>query len=551
MADDSSLSGPESSSSRSPALPVRTLAVVVSALAVAASIFFVVQSRSGCAAVERLSVAVDPSFADVLGEVTTRTDTSCAEFDIEAVDAATMKARLDKGDAPDLWIPAGGWWAQVAQRTADGPVRTVSLPLATSPVTVATAPGATTTTGEPLAEHLSGSGWDTVLSTPGLIFGNPLRSGTASGALLAVLAEAADDPIAMGAVRPLMAPLAQAESVSEEEPPSGQALIDAVLATGGLGITTEQQVLEYSRANGARPDVVVPATGTVLVDYPLVMTSRDPARHDQVTRAATVLADVLHTAPARDTLAGSGFRDGAGRPLADGRGAGPVRILAAPDENVVQETLDTWALTALPVRTIFAVDVSSSMDRNLGTESRIEMVRTAALAANDRLPGSVSAGLWFFGNNVDGRGSDYVQAAPIRRFDAIVDGRSHREKMTELVERMTESSTEGTALYATVLAAYRAVQDSYDPRAANSVVVVTDGTNNVEGLTKDELLDALRSSSDPARPVPIVTIGVGEDVDAATLAEISAVTGGSSYVTNDPLDITDLVVTAIADRTRR
>lgn len=532
-------------------LPQWAVVAVVTALLAGAVAFYIVQGRSECDTVGQFTVAVDPTFAPAMEEALGRSDIPCSEFEVEAVDSGDVRASLGKGDAPDLWIPAGGWWAQYAQSTASGPIRTVSFPLATTPVAVAVAPAAVTEAGEPLRDEIAGSGWRTVLATPGLLFGNPLRTGPASGAIRAVLAEAAGDPVVMGSVRPLLAPLAQFESGNDEEPPTGQELIDAVLDSGTLGVTTEQQMQTYAGDDTGRADMVIPASGSVLVDYPLVVTSREVSRHDEVNRAATILVDALHTHEALDVLVRRGFRDGAGRPLPDGRGLGEIPVLGLSDENVVQEALDAWSLMALPVRTIFAVDVSSSMDRRLGVESRIELVRTAAIAANERLPGSVSAGLWFFGNNVDGNGSPYVQAAPMRRFDAVVDGRTHREEMTLLVERMTESATEGTALYATVLDAFRAVQNSFDPRAANSVVVVTDGVDSVGRITKDELLDALTAANDPARPVRIVTIGLGDDVDAETLAEISAVTGGSSYLTSNPLDITGLVVTAIADRTRR
>ncbi len=140
-------------------------------------------------------------------------------------------------------------------------------------------------------------------------------------------------------------------------------------------------------------------------------------------------------------------------------------------------------------------------------------------------------------------------AAPIRRFDAVVDDGTQRDLLTSLVAQMAGTADETTALYDTILAAFRYVQDSYDPRAANSVVVVTDGADNGSAMSKDELLAVLSNENDPSRPVRIVTIGLGEDVDTATLEQIAAATGGVSYRTSDPLDITELVLTALADRT--
>lgn len=96
------------------------------------------------------------------------------------------------------------------------------------------------------------------------------------------------------------------------------------------------------------------------------------------------------------------------------------------------------------------------------------------------------------------------------------------------------------------------MQQSYDPRAVNSVIVLTDGANeDPDSITEAQLLEILAREQDPARPVIVVTIGITEDADAQTLAEISRVTGGSSYVARDPADIANVFVNALADRGER
>lgn len=518
---------------------------VILVLAAGSVAFLFVERRSGCDDSERYTVAVTADLAPVIEETSV---SGCTEFEVVEQEPGEVSARLATDDVPDLWLPAGGWWASWAGETATGPVRTVSTPLATTPLVIAGAPG----TVEPAAD------WQEALSDPGLVFGNPLRSGPAAGAIRAVLAEAADDPVAMGTVRPVMAPLAEREGVRDEEVPTGSTLLEETVADGGTVVSTEQQVETYRSVHERELGIEVPATGTLLVDYPVVVTARGE-RHDAAAVAATALTDALHTSEGLDRLTRHGFRDGGGRPLPDRRGVGAVPVLELDDETVAEEAMNVWALQALPVRTVFAVDVSASMNRNLGDESRIELVRRAATAANEVLPGNVSAGLWFFGGGVSDYATlpndraeapgDYIVAAPIRRFDAVVDDGTQRDLLTSLVAQMAGTADETTALYDTILAAFRYVQDSYDPRAANSVVVVTDGADNGSAMSKDELLAVLSNENDPSKPVRIVTIGLGEDVDTATLEQIAAATGGVSYRTSDPLDITELVLTALADRT--
>lgn len=94
-----------------------------------------------------------------------------------------------------------------------------------------------------------------------------------------------------------------------------------------------------------------------------------------------------------------------------------------------------------------------------------------------------------------------------------------------------------------------ATYNTYDPSKVNTVVLFTDGRNvNAGGLTLDQLLAALRARVDPARPVPIITIGAGNDIDVAALQAISAVTGGKTYVVNNPSDIRAVFLDAILQR---
>ncbi|MBJ7351844.1 MAG: hypothetical protein JHD12_14925, partial [Rhodococcus sp.] len=56
---------------------------------------------------------------------------------------------------------------------------------------------------------------------------------------------------------------------------------------------------------------------------------------------------------------------------------------------------------------------------------------------------------------------------------------------------------------------------------------------------------------DPVRPIVIITVGVTSDADPVALQQISAATGGTSYVAEDPRDIPDVFVKALNSRTER
>ena len=93
------------------------------------------------------------------------------------------------------------------------------------------------------------------------------------------------------------------------------------------------------------------------------------------------------------------------------------------------------------------------------------------------------------------------------------------------------------------------MRDSYDGNFVNSVVLMTDGVNDdtTGGLGLRTLLSRLKDEFDPDRQVRVVTIGMGE-ADASALKQISAATGGTSYIANRAEDIDRVLVQALLAR---
>ncbi|QSE89175.1 VWA domain-containing protein [Rhodococcus pseudokoreensis] len=541
-----SSAGPEREG-RSPAFYAVCAAAVIGLVA---SVVVVVQAvrswADECDQVTDYTLAADPSIAPaldtILGEAKS-TDLGCANIAVGAATSGDIAGRLGKGtDAPDLWIPDSGAWVGKAALTAAGPVEVMTGSVASSPVVLASraedAPTSPT--------------WLAALQIKDIQLGNPLVTGVAQAPINAALAEGQADPVSAGTVRAALVPLAQEESARTEDEPVGEEMLQGVVDNGGVAVATEQSVLEFTDGDGARTlAATVPPTGSNFMNFPLVVTSPAPDRHYKATQVARAVAAVLGGEEARAVLAEHGFRGPDGSPPADGRGVGRVTKLALDDESPLQDALGGWALMALPIRTLVAIDVSGSMETPAGNRSRMDLTVDAALAGNAMFPDSVSAGLWAFSQGRGGGPQDYQELVPIRRYDTVVDGLTQRALMAQQAGKVEGLIGGGTGLYDTTLAAFRTVQDSYDPRAVNSVIILTDGANeDPDSITKEQLLGILEREMDPARPVIIVTIGITDDADAATLAEISRVTGGSSYVAKDPADIANVFVNALAARGR-
>jgi Mg-chelatase subunit ChlD len=106
-----------------------------------------------------------------------------------------------------------------------------------------------------------------------------------------------------------------------------------------------------------------------------------------------------------------------------------------------------------------------------------------------------------------------------------------------------------TALYDTTLAAVQAVRRDYDPSKVNSVVLMTDGENvDPGGISLDQLLAQLKTSTSKLLPVPVFAIGLGPEADMNALGKIASATGGKAYAVKYPTDIRSVFLDAVVQR---
>jgi hypothetical protein len=533
-------------------------------------------SQESCADPVRLSVAVAPELEPVVTATTQqwtatkpKINGKCVALSVTAADPADITAAIagqhqatltGVGQAagqvrvPDVWIADSSTWLQRLRAGGRDWVPADTPSIARSPVVLAMPQPAAATLGWPNKKLT----WADVLNK--LAAGAKLKSGIVDpnrdAAGLSGL-------VALSAAANAAGPKGQEATVAGLRAlAGGRAALRADLLTrfprgadvgslaSGLAAAplSEQAVMAY---NAGQPPVplapVYLEPAPPALDYPYTVL---PTTNADTTSAAQALLITLDGGTYRDSLARQGLRAadgtaGTGFTAAKGAPAGPLPPGAAPDPAVIEKLLSSWTALTAPGRMLAVLDVSGSMAAPVptaGNATREQVAVEAARRGLTLLDDTWAVGLWVFSTKLDA-GNDYRQVVPIGPLS------SQRQDLLDGLGGIRVKPNGGTGLYNTVLAAYKTVQASWDPGRVNSVVLFTDGKNeDAPGLTLDQVVDALTKAKDPARPVEVVALGIGNQVSETELKRITDATGGATFLAPDPSKVGETFLKALALR---
>ncbi|HEY2670394.1 MAG TPA: substrate-binding domain-containing protein [Rugosimonospora sp.] len=474
------------------------------------------------------------------------------------------------GARPDVWVPDSSLWLSVAEGRPDATGMLPPQPpsIASSPVVFALREPMARALGWPqrtldwtdvVAAFMS-DGWakaghpewaplrigmtDVSTSTPGLaavlaIVGNG-GAGTPDDAQLVDTLRFAQT---LGAVAPDTTGFFAAQA--------GTAGTDAAIAAFPA---LESDVAAYDAANPNHFLVPVYATDPLVADYPYVVLSATWVGADTRAAAAQFLAYLRSTA-GLDALGVSGMRgpdhsvrDPAVLPSASGFPATFGDARAVPDAVTISRLSSDWTSLQRQSNMLVALDTSGSMAQPVpGTSmTRLQLMRQAASTGFGLLGGRDSIGLWDFAGTGDGP-EEFRQLVEFGPSTATVGGVNRRQAMLDALGGLHADGD--TPLYDTVYAAFHEMQAHWRPDSINAVVVITDGSNDVSGgMTLAQLVSALKGEQRAGRPVQIINIALGPDADAGSLQQISAATGGRTFVAQDPAGAVQTLVLAFAGR---
>ncbi|WBQ03609.1 VWA domain-containing protein [Kribbella sp. CA-293567] len=488
----------------------------------------------------RLSTSpeIQPLLETAAKSLAAKKDDSSACLNFTITSAPSAKVARDVANStesrPDLWIPDSSLW--VSQADDGQKVPTIAVPsIATSPLVLA---GLS-------ANFADTSSWLGVFSKAQPALLDPLGQSPGALALLALQAERRATSASDKDIGSVIVPTAQRlGSMAKPYTDPGGLMSRAGQANSKIVVpVSEQSFVTYQEEH---PDSelksVVPKTGTVLLDYPVVVTAQT---NDQTySDAGKALAAELMSRELSTSRDEAGFRDPLVSELGSGRGSGTIVRLAAPSAAVIEKTLLDWTRLSLSAHSLAVIDVSGSMAETVGKKTRWQITLEAAVGGLALFPDNAQLGLWTFSTNIGPLGADFRDLVPIGRLNP-----AQRQKITTTLLKQQPIKGGGTGLYATAIAAVQAVRSSYDPLAVNTILLFTDGKNDdPNGPSLPQTLQKLEGLKNPAQPVRIIALGMGPDADVNELNQLAAATGGKAYVAKNPADLRDVFIEALQSR---
>ncbi|GAA3449419.1 substrate-binding and VWA domain-containing protein [Dactylosporangium matsuzakiense] len=528
------------------------------------------QAKLSIGAPADLSPAIKAQTADWVEQA--KNNGNCVEIEVLDEDPADVAAALagkssktltgvgqpnGKTRIPDVWVADSSLWLQRLRAVDQKTVPAGAHSIAMSPVVLAMPEPIAQTFGWPqksitYADLLAKVATDQKIKV-GIT--DPTRDSTGLGGLLTLATVAAASgggnaqqatQTATQALRALAAGRSAVRSDLMQKFPKGS---DPTTLGTSLTVAplSEQAIIQY---NGQQPAVRLAALYTdpaaPPLDYPYVTLSADK------TGIADELLKSLQTQTFRDKLGAIGLRGADGAP---GRGFvspanAPGALAAAapqlPDAATVEGLLTKWQAITLPARMLAVLDISGSMLEPVptaGNATRMQVTLEAARKGLGLFDDSWALGVWEFSTLLDGN-KDYKELVPI---GPLI---SNRPACLQALGQITPKKNGDTGLYDTILAAYKRVQSGYESGRVNSIIVMTDGANDdpAGGLKIEELIAQLKAAQDPAKPIQMILIGIGDKVGEAQMKQITDAVGGGTFVAPDPAKIGDIFLQAIALR---
>jgi len=529
-------------------LPSIALGVVILLGAGAWTLVAVFRDRSTCVEPTQVLVAASPEIAPAVSLVVADVAKDCVHIEVQARDSAQLAESLAISDGsarPQVWIPDSTLALQRARQLGATDVPESGPSVASSPVVLAVDQEIAETLGWP-AKTLT---WADVLNA-------------SDGGVVAGLPDPARDPVGVAALFGLKDaantsadPAAAYASLLRRFSPNTEPVETDLFArlpgssSPGSPVTvfptSENSLLRHNLNQAANGLVAVYSAAAPSLDYPFAVLGSSTSA--QFAEVGPLLRGLVGEAGA-EAAAQAGLRAAGGQALRnrstdthvsdDGLKTAPM-----PSSGDVDKILNQWAGINLSSRVQTLIDVSGSMNDEVpGTgKTRMALTLEAAEKGMSLFKPTTRNRIWEFSTKLDGD-KDYREVLPMKSVAEHLAGTGLAQLRAIQVD-----ANGATGLYDSLLAIYKISRTEWEPGRLNVIVILTDGKNDdAGGISREGLLSELAKLQDPKRPIPVVGIGIGPDVDDSELQAITRPTGGQAFIAADPSKIVDVFYGALS-----
>jgi hypothetical protein len=317
-------------------------------------------------------------------------------------------------------------------------------------------------------------------------------------------------------------------------------------------IASEQSIAQFDRAHPAADALAgrYPVQGTPELNYPYVLTSTNQLER----QAGQEFEKALKSSYATSYVQYLGFRSAAGTAPGwigqYGLDTAQPKLTAAAAPGEAETSLQAWQKLSLGSRDLVLLDVSEQMATPVsptGTTLEQVLIQAASLGLT-HFPDSTQMGIWAFASHLDGA-LPYKQIVPVGPLPAPLGLITRRQQISQATEQGKPVAGAPAALYSSILAAFKSLSASYQPRYVNAVLVLTAGIDNAKGdMSSTALVRQLRALYNPNKRVEIVPLMFGTAGNFAALQQVARATGGVAFDITSPKQVNSAFFSGIAQR---
>ena len=313
-------------------------------------------------------------------------------------------------------------------------------------------------------------------------------------------------------------------------------------------VASEQSVVQYDLAHQGQPLAArYPADGSPELDYPYVLTTTNRLK----LQAARAFGKILSQQYAADVVRYAGFRSARGvpdqTPASFGLARQQLRLTELAIPGLAQTTLQAWNRVRIGIRILALLDISGSMAQPAvpAGPTREQEMTSAAGEGLTLFTDSTQMGLWEFASNLDGR-KPYKELVPLGPLPAEIGLISRRQQIQQINQTLQPKLGAPASMNETILAAYRYMVRTYQPKEANSVLIMTGGADDAPGdISAGKLLNKLRAIAGPNRRVALIFNVFGQSRNYAAIKHLAKATGGAAFQITDPAEINKIFFAAV------